>query len=1232
MWRIWVVLTMLFVLTACQQEQADYELPRDTGQSVEVVQEATPTPIVIRMTATPKPSLPTISGALDVSVMPEGHHPQRPFAIHFTQPIDLSSVNGEGSIHIDPTIDGEMAWSDGYRTATFTPKTEFASGETYTIRLHPNLLGRSGLDVDEQTWEIRMLAHPTILTYDEYSTHLHQPEFVLNFDSNMDFFSVASAISIEPEVPIEVLQEGGQIVVRPEALSFGETYTFLVEPTAMSVSGLPLAETYTWQYELKEVVQRFRKPTRTDPSLDLIFNYKIDKESFAYSVEPPIPFELVWRSDTQVLLRPTDASPGDQEYTLTIADGLKTTDGIPLPPVESMTFDMPDMVTLGMSTTGTHSLRTPLVLNFRATMNTTLTERAISIDPPVAGTWVWTNDNQSAQFRPDDVFWQAGTDYTVTMAETAVSASNRPILSTPFQFSFSTQADPAPIARFDSSDNDVAWQTIPTGEPLPLHYGMQGYIAEADFYLQPLRVDTWLTNDNIQPVGTTQTWHDSIDSGRLVFSTTIPALSTGLYRLTIAGSQPNEDNMILFAADHALTLNETVQGDMVWLTDWQNNPVASATIEVWANGALIATGLTDEQGLYQTNVPADGKLVAKQDEVVTAVLVHNRDWHSQWSITPSRPSAYAQTSRPIYQLGDDVSVYAVARTAQGDPLPHGTPITAQLYWFDRELYGHSTKVAEWQMTTNHFGTVTGRWLSDLTANTGNYEVRIVYDNKAIAQTSFRLLASYDAEQQITLQASQPHYVMNAENPMVTGQWLGPNGQPVANQVLKWQHYSYQWNGEFKTHEWYSSQRGGVNVKTDDNGRFTIPTEALEELVAVHGYSSNTEVGIRVWAPATPDVEAFVNFTISKASAKLSQLTVATSLPAFTPVPVSVQLTHYDGTPLANQTVVFSVYDDQANVTLTQVSATTDANGIAQGMMTVNSTGYYDVRATASYLGQQVNTAIGSLVFFDSQTNDGRLAIYFDKPMYDMGETARLVVSVPEDTTALLTTLQANETKTELITLQAPQTIIELPVTQLDKQWVTLQAWQPVLLTDDNPYSRLSYNPYRLVTLQEEVMINPAHDDLTLTATWDKETYEAGETAVLTLRATNRQGEPVSAELMVSLFDAIWAQYPQLTSSHHLQELSLIELGVYHNMAWQRHIGEYWGHGCGGGGYWMELSPFGSLMGQAHTVWLPNLVTDANGEVTISVPLPTAGTWQLEVHAITADTQIGTLSTTIITNP
>jgi uncharacterized protein YfaS (alpha-2-macroglobulin family) len=223
-----------------------------------------------------------------------------------------------------------------------------------------------------------------------------------------------------------------------------------------------------------------------------------------------------------------------------------------------------------------------------------------------------------------------------------------------------------------------------------------------------------------------------------------------------------------------------------------------------------------------------------------------------------------------------------------------------------------------------------------------------------------------------------------------------------------------------------------------------------------------------------------------------------------------------------------------------------------------------------------------------------------------------------------------------VTLTAPLTVVDVPIQPDDAPniFVTVNAWneQEAALTP-NTYSNLPDS--RLHTTSVELHVPVTNKTLTVTITPADghsalRPYAPRDQATFTVRVTNGQGQPVSAEVSLALVDeAIFALSDELSGPifdafYHERDLVV---RTYDGMALYRYLGGAEGGGGGDGG--IAGNPRSDFPDTA--IWLPTVQTDANGEAVLTLTLPDSLTsWRLTAKAVTADTQVGEAFINVVT--
>jgi hypothetical protein len=245
----------------------------------------------------------------------------------------------------------------------------------------------------------------------------------------------------------------------------------------------------------------------------------------------------------------------------------------------------------------------------------------------------------------------------------------------------------------------------------------------------------------------------------------------------------------------------------------------------------------------------------------------------------------------------------------------------------------------------------------------------------------------------------------------------------------------------------------------------------------------------------------------------------------------------------------------------------------------------------------------SLVSFGTSDTLIQLSVTTDKIAYATGDTAHLVVVSPAAQDVFLS--------------------LERGRIHLSK-WISLaQGDNPIAVTiapDLAPGFTLTFSYFLNGSYFTEglpISVNNSDRLLTLSVAPDQTSYRAGQTAHVTVTVTDSTGAPVAATLLVDGFDANM-------SANKLVDEESIAAAFFSPAARGTNgssslvgIGN-WGGRCGGayGGPQPAVTNPGQVV-----VWLTNVTTDANGQVTIDVPIA-HGSVRLVLFAVTPTTSLG----------
>jgi uncharacterized protein YfaS (alpha-2-macroglobulin family) len=237
-----------------------------------------------------------------------------------------------------------------------------------------------------------------------------------------------------------------------------------------------------------------------------------------------------------------------------------------------------------------------------------------------------------------------------------------------------------------------------------------------------------------------------------------------------------------------------------------------------------------------------------------------------------------------------------------------------------------------------------------------------------------------------------------------------------------------------------------------------------------------------------------------------------------------------------------------------------------------------------------------------------IKIISDQKIYQVGETAKLVITSPIPDAHLLLSVEGNtlyEAKIQKLTGSVLE--VSLPI---------LPSYQPNVF-----YTVTLLGPKRqMYQAETSVRVSPLPQFLQVSLETDKERYTPGETAQITVKTRNAQGDPISAETSISVVDA---------ALYFLKEDPTPDIQRFF---YQRRYNQvstttsFPQHYPGG------LDKLANQLRQDFrdtAGWFPNVVTDRNGQATVSLRLPdNLTTWRLTARAITLNTEVGSSQKTI----
>ncbi|HEX6386276.1 MAG TPA: Ig-like domain-containing protein [Anaerolineae bacterium] len=1078
------------------------------------------------------------------------------------------------------------------------------------------------------------------------------------------------------------------IIALSEKLAFGTTYDFTLDKTAADENGVRLARPYQWSYRLKDTLAGVEWPTASDPQapIKLRFNYALNRNSAenALSFEPFMEGRLTWNgNNTVATFQPGGRLPANTDYTLTFSSALRSGDGEELPLPAPVTFTTPPPILATLPTGEAANPAGHIEVRFDRPMDEISTEAAFHTTPEISGQFEWRET--TLLFQPDEDYLVENTRYTVTIEPQAAGADGEPILDEPYSWTFKT-GQLQDLADFGYGPNaqvlDVngrravqfqAFNRAPAGLQFELYRlnlnqfldryasgfrGWQGWeeqpapiSSEGTELVKRWRVET------TKPL---QEWTN-------VQEVIIPEdVAPGLYILNLVAGRVN-DQLILVLTENTLTVKQAEGQIVAWVTDINGDIVHGIDVGVYArDGSLLGSGQAAASGIFRTTIPPyeEGGPASIEPLIVVAgsgndITVsglapewsNSSGWGNWWLPTPAGldSAAFVYTDRPIYKPGQTVYFKAIVRRdddALLTLLPAGTAVTVRI----RDARDNVVQTIE--LTTNDFGSVDGSFQLAEGAMLGRWNVEVVVNGDSHRQV-FKVEDYRKPDYEVRVTTDVERYVLG-DTMEVTVDTNYFFGEPVPNAsiqikrfVLSQNYYGYESSSDYTWYETYDSQ--SIAGKTDENGRFTTTIAVTPESYASNWNEWESNLVQASWGiEATVDdgshqtVSGFAVVHIFNASEEIRLDTGSYVQEPGKPFTVKAEVVTIFGEPVASRNLTLELrrwssgsYGYRTIVQSTGL--TTGEDGRASVAFTIEQPGYYQVRVSGKD-ARGLDIAYTSWIYaFSDFYNDwyGRnsesLGVVADQQGYAPGDTARLMVESSFSGPALLTIERGTIRRERLVQLNAPLTIVEVPIEAGDvpNVYVAVNAWQEqdTTLTPD-VYNSLPDS--RLHTAYVNLSVPATTKVLNVAITPDRDVYAPRDEATFTVRVTNYQDVPISAEVSLALVDeAIFALSEELAGpmydAFYYERASIVR--TYNSMNLVRYLGG--GMGGGGGGGEVSASPRADFPDTA--AWFPTLYTDFNGEVKVTVTLPDSLTsWRLTAKATTADTQVGEAIANVLT--
>ncbi|HJX38718.1 MAG TPA: MG2 domain-containing protein, partial [Anaerolineae bacterium] len=633
-------------------------------------------------------------------------------------------------------------------------------------------------------------------------------------------------------------------------------------------------------------------------------------------------------------------------------------------------------------------------------------------------------------------------------------------------------------------------------------------------------------------------------------------LEPGLYYLSLGSPEGAGDRQILISSGTALTLKRTSTQALVWATSVnEGHPVADLPVVLYdARGQVLATGVTDENGLFLADLvaplerlyvfaPGEGDLGVCSDgwdEGIEPWRFEDVAW--RWETSPRKYRAFLYTDRPTYSPGQEVNFRGVFRVDgydayRGPELGTLVSVTASNYQGD--------VISRSDLETGPFGTIRGSFQLDEEVKEGEYLLIATVGGEQY-QAAFRIQHYEEEPFRVDWDVERDLYVIGE---IISGTVSAEYefGVPVRGASVDYTVYASEYSARPDVD---TGQPGGCEGSscwayarevavghglTDEQGEFKL---ALRADAGAQGGSQLLTLEATVTNDAGQQVSTSEALAVHAGEFHIDLLPERFALLTGERAIVAVQTTDAEGKALADlelfytiqvsewETVPGSVRGDtysswqEIATDVERSRTTTDGEGRALISFVPRQGGAYRVEAWGrDGRGSRILDAAELWVGDTSRwvawrfSEHDRVALIPDKESYAPAETARVLIQSPYKRATCLVTVEGAEILShQLVELESNSAMLDIP---LKVEYAPNVFVSVTLMPQDVEAG--AYAGFKVGYAELEVQ--STENQLRISMTPDQETYQPGQMASFTIMTRDYLNRPVSAELSLGVVDA-----------------------------------------------------------------------------------------------------------------
>ncbi len=649
----------------------------------------------------------------------------------------------------------------------------------------------------------------------------------------------------------------------------------------------------------------------------------------------------------------------------------------------------------------------------------------------------------------------------------------------------------------------------------------------------------------------------------------------------------------------------------------------------------------------------------------------------RWSDSAHDFTASIYSERGLYRPGDEVQLKGAVRDRQ-----NGSWIIPDFKIINFEVINsRDEKLTQGMVELTDFGTFNHSVSLPPNAPTGTYRVdyslspEVAKSNSTderLSGRTFRVEDFQPAQFEVKVTSETPNPVLGSEVSFeAEATWLF--GAPMAEHSLEWEArlepatyenpdfpgYDFGPSPSFEEEDRDTTLKLGsaVDARTDSSGRFA-------HSLALEGVPFKGDAKLLVDATVTSEsrrsITGTLDIPVSRGEFRIGAKPSTRFHQGQKPIEIDLVTLTASGNALSGQKLQADLVRRQWNsVRKTDVDGRfrwtsevideieksetlSSRKGEQKLSFTPDNAGLYLVRISGTdNRGNEIITetsfyATGSSYVAWQRNENQSFNLVADKPTYQPGETAKLLIQSPfEKATALITYERDTILYSTTATLEGSAPVLEVPITSehLPNLYVSVMLFRGRIEPETpDPVEDVGKPAFAMGYVN--LPVSPEEKRLKIALTTDRQEYGPGDEVTVTIKATDHQNKPVLADLSLAAVDLgvlnlIAYQTPDLFDDFYgTMPLAVRSNDSRTHVIGQRSYGTKGENQGGGGGYHPGFRSDFRLT----ALWEPRVLTDSAGTAEVKFTLPdNLSTFRVMATGLTKDTSCGSAELEILSS-